>query len=319
MNSCRISRWLTSLVCMACITTTVAQTKIVFSPHWTAQAQFTGYYVALAQGFYKDAGLDVTIKHPAASKPVISYLDNKESQLITLSLSMAMIMIDKGHKIVNVMQTSQQNGTVIVSRHPITSVESLRGMTIGHWKNGFSDLPMLLDKKYDLNIKWVPFISNINLYVSGAIDATLAMSYNELFQLKLAGQRIHQNQLLYMSDVEGLNLPEDGLYVSADYYQKHKDTVDKFVEASRKGWEWAVENPEEALDIVMLTMRSNAMAYNPLAQEWMLKETLRLLINKQTGTRTYTVDPEELKDVNKLLLENGFISKEITYKRLTQL
>ena len=29
---------------------------------WVTQAQFAGYYVAKAKGFYKDAGLDVTIK-----------------------------------------------------------------------------------------------------------------------------------------------------------------------------------------------------------------------------------------------------------------
>src|ERR1044072_757140 len=28
---------------------------------WVAQSQFAGYYAALAQGFYEDAGLDVTI------------------------------------------------------------------------------------------------------------------------------------------------------------------------------------------------------------------------------------------------------------------
>ncbi len=319
MNICQIYRWLMSFVCMACISTMTAQTKIVFTPHWTSQAQFTGYYVALSLGYYKDAGLDVTIKHPAASKPVIDYLKDKESQIITLSLSTAMSSIDKGHRIVNVLQTSQQSGTVIVSRKPITSIESLRGMRVGHWKTGFSDLPMLLDKKYDLQIKWIPFISNINLFVTGAIDATLAMSYNELFQLKLAGQRINRNQLLYLSDIEGFNLPEDGLYVSADYYRKHKDAVDKFAAASRKGWEWAVEHPEEALDIVMLTMRGNGVAYNHIAQEWMLKETLRLLVNKKTGTRTYSLDPEIFSSVHRLLRENGFICKDITYKQFTQL
>ena len=39
-----------------------AQTRIVFTPQWTAQSQFAGYYVALEKGFYKSAGLDVEIE-----------------------------------------------------------------------------------------------------------------------------------------------------------------------------------------------------------------------------------------------------------------
>ncbi len=319
MRMPHISRWLMTVACITCMTIVMAQDKVVFTPQWTAQAQFTGYYIALVKGFYKESGLDVTIKHPAASRPPYTYIAEKESQMISLNLSTAMVLIDKGVKLVNVMQSSQQNGTVIVSRTPISGVESLIGMKIGCWKMGFNEMPMALDNKYRLNIKWVPFISNVNLYISGAIDATLAMTYNELFQLKLAGQRIKSNQLLYLADFEGFNIPEDGLYVTDEYYQKHKQTVEKFVAASRKGWEWAVKHPEEALDIVMMVMKENGMPYNQPAQRWMLNECLKLLINKQTGKRTYKLDPEALKTANKILREGGFISKDVTYKQLVRL
>ena len=36
-----------------------AQERFIFTPQWTPQAQFTGYYVAQELGFYRDAGLDV--------------------------------------------------------------------------------------------------------------------------------------------------------------------------------------------------------------------------------------------------------------------
>ena len=45
---------------------TVAQNDtIVFIPQWTAQAQFAGYYVAEAKGFYREAGVKVRIEHPS--------------------------------------------------------------------------------------------------------------------------------------------------------------------------------------------------------------------------------------------------------------
>ena len=302
--------------CVACVVN--AQPKLVFTPQWTAQSQFVGFYVASSMGFYQEAGLDVVIRHPAASKPSIDYLTEGESQFITLNLVTAMNLIDDGIPLVNVLQMSQQNNLMIVSHTPLNGKESLRGKKVGHWKSGFSELPMAMDKKYGLDIQWIPFISNVNLYISGAIDAALAMSYNEFFQLKMAGQRIKKEQLLYMRDI-GYNVPEDGVYVTTDFYLKHKDLAVKFAEATRKGWEWAVEHPEEALDIVMLTMRQSGIPGNMIAQEWMLKQILNQLADKDTGKRSYKLEPKAVELANRILLESGVIKKEITYHQITQL
>ena len=302
--------------CVACVVN--AQPKLVFTPQWTAQSQFVGFYVASSMGFYQEAGLDVVIRHPAASKPSIDYLTEGESQFITLNLVTAMNLIDDGIPLVNVLQMSQQNNLLIVSHTPLNGKESLRGKKVGHWKSGFSELPMAMDKKYGLDIQWIPFISNVNLYISGAIDAALAMSYNEFFQLKMAGQRIKKEQLLYMRDI-GYNVPEDGVYVTTDFYLKHKDLVIMFAEATRKGWEWAVEHPEEALDIVMVTMRQSGIPGNMIAQEWMLKQILNQLADKDTGKRSYKLEPKAVELANRILLESGVIKKEITYHQITQL
>lgn len=56
--------------------------KIVFTPQWTAQSQFAGYYVALEKGFYKEAGLNVEIQHPSASYSAINRLIEGSSRVI---------------------------------------------------------------------------------------------------------------------------------------------------------------------------------------------------------------------------------------------
>ena len=313
----KYQQWLCVALLFCGVSVANAQQKLVFTPQWTAQAQFVGFYVASSMGFYQDAGLDVVIRHPAASKPSIDYLTEGESQFITLNLVTAMTFIDNGIPLVNVLQMSQQNNLMIVSHTPLNGKESLRGKKVGHWKSGFSELPMAMDKKYRLGIQWVPFVSNVNLYISGAIDAALAMSYNEFFQLKMAGQRIKNDQLLYMRDI-GYNVPEDGLYVTADFYRKHKDLAIKFAEATRKGWEWAVDHPDEALDIVMLTMRQTGTTGNMIAQQWMIKEILRQLADKDTGKRSYRLEPKSVELANSILLESGTIKKEITYHQITQ-
>ena len=313
----RLQLWL-CVAFLLCSTGITKAQKLVFTPQWTAQAQFVGYYVASSKGFYKDAGLDVVIKHPALSRPSSDYLLKDESQFVSLNLITAMTLIDKGAQLVNILQTSQQNNLMIVSHTPLKGMESLRGKKVGHWRAGFSELPMAMDKKYALGIEWIPFLSHINLFISKAIDATLAMSYNEFFQLKMAGQRIKDNQVLYMRDI-GYNVPEEGVYVTADFYRKNKDVVMKFAEASRKGWEWTVEHPDEALDIVMDTMRQSGNAGNMVSQEWMLNAILKQLADKVTGKRSYKLEQHSLDLANRILFESGFIKKGITYKQITQL
>ena len=294
-----------------------AQTRLVFTPQWTAQAQFAGFYVADAKGFYKEAGLNVSIEHPSSSNPNINRLKMGQCQFITLHLVSAMKFIDEGIQLVNISQHFQQNTQMIVSHKPLKGIESLRGMKIGHWKSGFSELAFSMNNRYNLNIQWVPFISHINLYISNAIDATMAMSYNEYFQLKIAGQKIQKDQTLYFRDI-GYNVPEDGVYTTASFYKSHKQEVEKFAEATRKGWEWAYQNPEETLDIVMMYCQANNVATNRVVQEWMLQECLKVLSNKNSGKRTYTLDPKGLDLANQLMTEGGVIKKNIPYQQITQ-
>ena len=64
------------------ITVSYAQ-QITFTPQWTAQSQFAGYYAALENGYYAQAGLDISIKHPTASYSSISMLKDGTSDIIT--------------------------------------------------------------------------------------------------------------------------------------------------------------------------------------------------------------------------------------------
>ena len=97
--------------------------------------------------------------------------------------------------------------------------------------------------KEHLDYEWVRFAQNVNLFVSGALDATLAMSYNEYYQLMQAGVEMTDTNVYRFCD-HGYNVQEDGVYMTWDYYEKHKDQALRFAEASRRGWEWAAEHPD---------------------------------------------------------------------------
>jgi len=69
---------LTCILVLTAASWASAQTeKLAFSPHWIPQSQFAGYYVALDQGFYKEAGLDVQIIHPSASASIFLQVEKR--------------------------------------------------------------------------------------------------------------------------------------------------------------------------------------------------------------------------------------------------
>ena len=168
---------LTAILFVCCKAAAQDET-FVFTPQWTAQAQFAGYYVAEAKGFYREAGVKVRIEHPSSTMPAMSRLRNNYCQATTLQLCQAMEIIDEGIPLINILQTSMNNAMVIVSsrnKDPLTQ----KGARVGIWSVGFGQLAICMSIKDHLDYEWVRFAQNVNLFVAGALDATLAMSYNE--------------------------------------------------------------------------------------------------------------------------------------------
>ena len=306
-------------VCVHTAQTAEAQTSakgetLVFTPQWTAQAQFAGYYVAEAKGFYREAGVNVRIEHPSSTQPAMSRLRNNACQATTLQLCQAMEIIDDGVPLVNILQTSMNNAMVIVSargKDPLTQ----KGARVGIWSVGFGQLAICMSLKDHLNYEWIRFAQNVNLFVAGALDATLAMSYNEYYQLVQAGMEVSDKNVYRFCD-HGYNVQEDGVYMTRDYYLKHKDQAQRFAQASRKGCEWAAQHPDEALDIVMQYVDKEHIATNRVMQRLMLKEVLRLQVDRESKKREFRLRPDMVRQASHLMFDCQMLSREVTYEEL---
>ena len=297
-------------------TATAQDETIVFTPQWTAQAQFAGYYVAETKGFYREAGVKVRIEHPSATQPAMTRLRNNACQATTLQLCQAMEIIDEGIPLVNILQTSMNNAMVIVSARGMDPLKQ-KGARVGIWSVGFGQLAICMSIKDHLNYQWVRFAQNVNLFVSGALDATLAMSYNEYYQLVQAGVRMTDKSVYRFCD-HGYNVQEDGVYMTRDYYEKHKEQAHRFARASRKGWEWAAQHPDETLDIVMQYVEKNFIATNRVMQRLMLKEILRLQVDRESKKREFRLRPDMVRQASRLMVENKMLTREVTYKELSE-
>ena len=288
--------------------------RIVFTPQWTPQAQFAGYYVAQEKGFYKEAGVEVDFQHPSASYSAANRLFEGSSDMITQQLVQAMIAIDRGMPMVHVLQTSQRNSLVLVSKSDsIRTIDDLKGKKVGVWKSGFGDLAYIIDSEKDLDIQWIPYLESVNLFLSGAIDATLAMSYNEFLKIRVAG---HEDKPVIRFSETEYDYPEDGLYVSTDFYQRYPDKVKAFAEASRKGWEWAHEHPEETLDIVMKWAERENVHTNRIHQQWMLEQILEIQCKDGEKKPSFQLDAAKFDRLNELLLRYHRIHNPVDMEKL---
>ena len=286
----------------------------MFTPQWTAQAQFAGYYVAEVKGFYREAGIKVQIVHPSATQPAMSRLRENRCQATTLQLCQALEIVGDGMPLVNILQTSMNNAMVIVAAKDEDPLKH-KGARVGIWSVGFGQLAICMSIMDHLNYEFIRFAQNVNLFVSGALDATLAMSYNEYYQLIQAGIKVTDKNVYRCRD-HGYNVQEDGVYMRRDYYEKHREQALKFAQASRKGWEWAAQHPEETLDIVMQYVDRENIATNRIMQRLMLKEVLRLQIDRESKKREFRLRPDMVRLASRLMYQNHMLSREVTYDEL---
>ena len=111
---------------------------------WVTQAQIAGYYVALAKGFYKDAGLDVTILPGGPDINPQQVLAGGGADVVVDWMPSALATREKGSPVVNIAQPFKRSGMMLTCRKDtgITKPEDFKGKTLGVWFFG-NEYPFL--------------------------------------------------------------------------------------------------------------------------------------------------------------------------------
>ena len=122
-----------------------AQDKVTIQLKWVAQAQFAGYFVAQAKGFYKEAGLDVTIKPggPDISVPP-GARRKRRSDVAVEWMPSALAAREAGVPMVNIAQVFKRSGLMLTCRKAsgISTPKDFKGKTLGVWFGG-NEYPFL--------------------------------------------------------------------------------------------------------------------------------------------------------------------------------
>lgn len=281
---------------------------------WLPQSQFAGMIMAYWNGFYEEAGLEVELYYGTESYSSTDALKDGSADIITTMLVDALIVRDMGTPIVNILQTSETNSTMIISHTPVRQAKDLNGMRIGRWTSGFFDTALCYTYYNSLNVEWIPFLSNIYPFAAGAVDAMVATEYNEYYQIQMAGIDVSEDNIIYLRD-EGFDIPEDGVYTTEEYYSSHRDIVERFVGATRRGWDW-VRRPEnflETVNTIVDIMREDNIPSSVTNQTYMLRTILRLQQDKDGKEVPYHLDKSRFDSAVRILLENNLILSPVEY------
>lgn len=290
--------------------------KIRFTAHWLPQAQFAGYYVAKEKGFYAKEGLYVELNHAGDKKSVEFLLQNNETDIISTFLSNAIKLRAENTPVINICQLSQKSALMFVAKKKtnIAEIKDFNNKKIGTWKADFSDIPLALLYRENITFEIIPIQHSINLFLNDGIDLMTVMWYNEYHKIISAGIEPDELSAFFLAEY-GMDFPEDGIYCLENYYTENKINVDKFIKATLAGWQYAFENEEETLNIVIDYMKRNKIQSNKAHQRWMLNKIKDVYSNNGKFDK-HSLRKESYESLSKLLNINplGFSAFEKFYR-----
>jgi ABC-type nitrate/sulfonate/bicarbonate transport system substrate-binding protein len=227
-------------------------TKITIVTEWSwPDPLWIPFLVADDQGYYADAGLDVTIQAPPDNSSTAKMLAAGEAQVGLSTTSDVVFAVGEGLPVVSVSNMTQENnwGLFQLGTDPI-DVASLAGKTIGIYNDSWTAamLPLMLESG-GLTMEDVDTVaatgSVIPLLLSGEIDVATEVTNLGGVEISTSGG----------GDFTQLLAPEVGapdtpiwVYVAAsDWASENPDLVTAWLEATRLGIGWAIEHPEDAV------------------------------------------------------------------------
>src|SRR6202048_2291767 len=211
--------------------------KVSFGTNWVAEAEHGGFFQALADGTYKNYGLDVTIVPGGPS-------DNNRMLLIAGKLDffmsantlMSFDAVANNVPVVTVAAVFQKDPQVFLT-HPelkVTKHEDLKPLTLFVSKEGISSYFQWLKSEYGFNEKNVrPYTFNPQPFIASAQSAMQGYVTSEPFAIEKAAG--FKPGIILLADY-GFNTYSTLIETRRDLIDKKPDLGQRFVDASIVGW-----------------------------------------------------------------------------------
>ncbi len=224
---------------------------ITLQLRWLHQFQFAGYYAAKQQGYYREIGLDVSIKAASPGiKPVVEVI-NKNAEYGVANSELLYQRL-KGAPLVALASVFQHSASVLLVKKNsgIRTPQDLVGRKVMLISKSADVglVAMLNNEGVDISrVKTIESSYDINDLATGKVDAFNSYLTNEPYFMAEKGIPVG---VIYPSTY-GVDFYSDILFTSEEEIATNPQRVKAFREASLKGWQYAMDHPEEIIELIL--------------------------------------------------------------------
>jgi ABC-type nitrate/sulfonate/bicarbonate transport system substrate-binding protein len=228
------------------------RTEVTMRFQWIAQWQFAGYIAAEVRGYYDEAGLDVTLQSGGPDFPAKQLVASGSEQFGTAWVDSMYLSQQRGVPLVALLTIFQSSPTVYMvhADSEIAEPADFAGQTVAVYPGGGVETEYLaLLELADIEreqINEVPGQFSLEPFIQQRLDVLPVYITDQPYRVQ---QRGVEFRLIDARDY-GVELMGDVLFATADFIEQNPNTVRAFVHASLRGWEWAVANPDEAVELI---------------------------------------------------------------------
>ncbi len=292
-------------------------TKVTVQLSWLVNSNQAGFIVAQKKGFYAEEGLDVTNASGGPDFPSIVLVASGAADFGVESGAESILLAKQNDiPIKAVAILDRKSPYVFFSKKStgIASPKDFEGKTVAvSYGRPLEIVYRALIKKENVatstvrEVKKNPAIASL---FGGSVDVQPGFISDFIFA-EVAGRKdgVELNAL-YPADY-GIDSYGYTIFTTDLFIEKHPDIVQKYVRATLRGWQYAFDYPEEAVDIVASEMQGTV---DKEAELQALKTRAEYVLPQITGETLGWMDGAKWQTMQDTLLEQELISKPINIR-----
>lgn len=287
--------------------------KVTVQLSWFHGVEYAGFYTAVDKGYYAEANIEVTLVAGGPETNPLDEVANGNAQFGIGQGDSLIVAKTEGRDFVAVATIFRDNPLAITSleQDNILKPEDLVGKTVGAYSldlSGYSDLLFLAFmsrtglEKGSMQYALIEDFYGANEIKSGRMDAMSGMfATDQQVMTRDAGDEIN---LMYYKDY-GVDVYINTIFVTGEFMQNNPDLIERFISATMKGYQYAIENTDEAAELALTYDEALDLAY----QENVMKAQIPFI---DTGSGPIgSMDENVWNITQEILLEFDLISAPI--------
>jgi NitT/TauT family transport system substrate-binding protein len=226
-------------------------TNVSIGLGYIPDVQFSPFYVAVSKGYYRAAGLNVTLNHGIVTDLFGEMMSGKDT-LVFAGGDDTLVARSKNLPVVDVSTLYQRYpvSLIVPENSSIKTLADLKGHTIGipgAYGSTYTGLLALLHSAglttKNVTLKSIGF-TQVNVLKQGRADAVVGYTNNEPLQLRRLGMQV---RTFDVSDYQPMI--SNGIICTESFLKEHNSTLKAFVQATLRGLNEVIANPSEAVQI----------------------------------------------------------------------